>query len=144
VVLFAVPDLDQHLDLLERHTPRPGLKGQIVRWTASSLPKRLAGIPVERFTEPLRLGLPCQRPRRCAGGEQRVRSRLTFQATLAKKRWIATAPSRESVQPPVVRAPVARAPADQTSRSTRFVRPDAGRATPRHRRRRTCLHRTRR
>ncbi len=52
-VILAVPDLDGHPDLAERHAPGPGFERVAERQATSSLPERLGQVPGERLPEVL-------------------------------------------------------------------------------------------
>ena len=105
---LAVPDLDRHLDPLERHTPGPGLEGQIVRRTAPSLPERLARVPVESFAESREgqdflVGGPHAA---LDGREQRVRVSPDVTRDLGEEETDQPrCPVGAPVQPPVLRVP---------------------------------------
>ena len=118
---LAVPDLDRHRDPFERHTPGPGLEGQIVRRAAPSLPERLGRVPVESLAEP-RHGQDL-----LVGGshaaldarEERVRVATEVTSDLGEEEtdqpWSSVG---APVQPPVLRVP-RRAGARQVERTGR-------------------------
>jgi len=73
-VVVALPDLDRHPNLVERHTPgRPGFERVVVRRTACFLPESLVDVPLQELLCVLaREGFLIGRPKLREHREERV------------------------------------------------------------------------